>query len=117
MRSMELLSDTLALTRNQRSHHPVGQHDCSHLIGDPAGQIDWIVGTQTGDIHDSGTSLRHIVEGGFAAVGTVGSVTGRIRINDLRIARTKIAVAEPEPFSHALTKILHKDIAFFGELV
>ncbi len=114
---MQLLPDTLALARNQRGHNAVGQHDCSHLISHPAGQIDGIVGAQARDIHQSGAGLRHVIERGLTTVGTVGSVTGRIRVNDLRIARAKIAVAEAEPLRHAFAEILHEDIALFSEFV
>src|SRR5260370_32040510 len=111
------LADAVTFARHQRRHYPVCEHDRAHLIGDTAVQINRLVGVNTRDINDPRSCLREIIERRMACVGAVRYVARRTRVDNPRIARAHLLVAESEPACHALAEVLDEDVALLGQSV
>src|SRR2546421_7830861 len=117
MRSIYFLPDTVAFTRHQRHRHSISKHDRPHLIGDAAAHIDGILYIGGAGKHDARAGMAHVVERWFSAVGTGGAVARCARINELRIARAEVLVAQAQTIGYALAEVLHEDVALLDEFV
>ncbi len=111
MRRIHFLPDARPLAREQRRQHSVREHDRAHLIGDTAVDVGRRRAAAADRVHDSRSRLPKVIERRLAAVGPLGAVAGRARINNPRVERGEFRIAEPQPLRDALAKILHEDVA------
>src|SRR5579862_8295561 len=115
VRRIHLLPDSGPLAREQRRQHSVGEHDRAHLISDTAIHVRRRSAAAADRIHDSRSRLPKVIKRRLATIRPFGTVARRARINNPRVDRCEIHIAEPEPMRDALAKILHEDVAVRGE--
>jgi hypothetical protein len=58
-----------------------------------------------------------VVERRIAALGALGPVAGRVRVDQARVARAQVVRAEAEPVGDALAEVLHEHVGDRGEPV
>ena len=116
MGDVDFLADAVALAGQQRGNYAESDHDRAALIGDPAGDVGRRLVGSADRVHDSGAPLSQVVEGRIAALGSLGAVARRARIDEARIVRAERLVVEPEPRGDTLAEVLHEHVALGRQL-
>ncbi|MCY1442293.1 hypothetical protein D9M71_586580 [compost metagenome] len=93
-----------------------GQDVAAELVDDDRREVSGASVTIAVDGGQSALTLDHIVEGRHVLVGTIATIAGREGVNDLRIARAYLLVADAQALRCAGAHAVHDDVGGFHQL-
>ena len=117
VRGIDLLADAVLIAGHEGGQHRVGEHDGSHLIRNPAGNVERRHVGLAGRIHDARAGQAHIVKRRLGRVRSKRAVTGSAGVDELGVVLGQRLVIEAQPACHALAEVLDKDIRLLHQLV
>ena len=117
MRRIDPLAGAVLLARDVRGEDAVRHHHGAHLVGGSAGQRLRGRAGLAARHHDSRARLAEKIERRIAALGALGTVTRRRRVDEHLVVLLECPVIEAQPIGDALAEVLHEDVGLRDELV